>query len=64
MSNHDPLNGLSRRDLLRLGAGGIGLGLALCQRLAQRNHGAISLGNGPLTGATFDLMLPAYRGEA
>ena len=28
MSNHDPLNGLSRRDLLRLGAGGIGLGLA------------------------------------
>lgn len=43
---------------------GIGLGLALCQRLAQRNHGVITLGSGALTGATFDLMLPAHRGEA
>ncbi len=38
---------------------GIGLGLALCRRLAERNGGTIALTNGPLRGAAFELRLPS-----
>jgi len=37
---------------------GIGLGLALCRRLALRNHGMVQLVAGPLPGAAFELTLP------
>ncbi len=39
-------------------ARGIGLGLALCRRLIERNGGAIALVRGPLPGAAFELALP------
>jgi signal transduction histidine kinase len=44
---------------------GIGLGLALCRRLAERNGGTIALTTGPLPGAAFELRLPTIttRGE-
>ncbi len=38
---------------------GIGLGLALCHRLATRNGGMMSLVVGPLPGAAFELRLPS-----
>lgn len=38
---------------------GIGLGLALSRRLAERNGGSLHLSQGPLPGAAFVLMLPA-----
>lgn len=38
---------------------GIGLGLALCRRLAERNGGTISVVSGPLNGAAFELHLPS-----
>lgn len=37
---------------------GIGLGLALCKRLVIANGGTIELGDGPLSGATFEVRLP------
>lgn len=39
-------------------ARGIGLGLALCRRLAARNGGSVQLTEGPLPGACFELVLP------
>jgi signal transduction histidine kinase len=39
-------------------ARGIGLGLALCRRLVERNGGAIALVRGQLPGAAFELTLP------
>ncbi len=39
-------------------ARGIGLGLALCRRLAERNRGTVQLVKGPLSGACFELALP------
>jgi signal transduction histidine kinase len=43
---------------------GIGLGLALCRRLAQRNGGSIRLVEGPLSGAAFELRVPLVaKGE-
>lgn len=39
-------------------ARGIGLGLALCRRLIERNGGAITLVRGALPGAAFELTLP------
>ncbi len=48
-------------------ARGIGLGLALCRRLAERNLGRIYLAEGNLPGATFEVWLPGApedRGEA
>lgn len=42
---------------------GIGLGLALCRRLAERNGGALSLSTGELPGACFDLRLPLSTPE-
>ena len=38
---------------------GIGLGLALCRRLAERNGGTITVASGPLRGAAFELRLPS-----
>ncbi|MFO0649105.1 MAG: protoglobin domain-containing protein [Polyangiales bacterium] len=38
---------------------GIGLGLALCRRLAERNGGTITVVSGPLSGAAFELRLPS-----
>ncbi len=37
---------------------GIGLGLALCRRLAERNGGTITVASGRLPGASFELRLP------
>jgi signal transduction histidine kinase len=39
-------------------ARGIGLGLALCKRLAERNRGSIKLVQGELPGAAFEFLLP------
>lgn len=43
---------------------GIGLGLALCRRLAERNGGSLTLGTGDLAGAAFDLRLPLHPTES
>lgn len=45
-------------------ARGIGLGLALCRRLAERNGGSLGLSSGQLSGASFDLTLPRATPEA
>lgn len=45
-------------------ARGIGLGLALCRRLAERNGGSLALATGELRGAAFDLLLPRATPEA
>lgn len=45
-------------------ARGIGLGLALCRRLAERNGGSLTLSTGDLPGAAFDLALPRATPEA
>ena len=42
---------------------GIGLGLALCRRLAERNGGSLALSAGDLPGAAFDLRLPSTNTE-
>ena len=42
---------------------GIGLGLALCRRLAERNGGSLALSAGELPGAAFDLRLPSTNKE-
>jgi len=42
---------------------GIGLGLALCRRLAERNGGSLTLVVGELPGAAFDLTLPRAAPE-
>ncbi|MFO0629260.1 MAG: protoglobin domain-containing protein [Polyangiales bacterium] len=42
---------------------GIGLGLALCRRLAERNGGSLALSAGELPGAAFDLRLPSTNTE-
>lgn len=42
---------------------GIGLGLALCRRLAERNGGTVSVVRGELSGAGFELRLPAATRE-
>jgi signal transduction histidine kinase len=39
-------------------ARGIGLGLALCKRLAERNGGSIRVVQGSLSGAAFEVLLP------
>jgi two-component system sensor histidine kinase HydH len=41
---------------------GIGLGLALSRKLAERNQGNITLTSGPLPGAAFALRLPISEG--
>lgn len=41
---------------------GVGLGLALCRKLASAHRGSLELGAGPLGGATFVLELPARQG--
>lgn len=43
---------------------GIGLGLALCRRLAERNGGSLALSTGALPGAAFDLRLPLLEEES
>lgn len=42
---------------------GIGLGLPLCRRLAERNQGTLELVTGPLPGAAFALVFPVAREE-
>ena len=44
-------------------ARGIGLGLALCRRLAERNGGSLAVSAGELPGAAFDLRLPSTYTE-
>jgi signal transduction histidine kinase len=44
--------GRSRAD------GGVGIGLALVQRIAERHHGTITVDDSPLGGARFSLQLP------
>ncbi len=43
---------------------GIGLGLALCKRLAERNGGTLTLREGPLSGACFVLELSTRPGDS
>ncbi|MBI5513535.1 MAG: HAMP domain-containing histidine kinase [Deltaproteobacteria bacterium] len=45
-------------------ARGIGLGLALCKRLAERNRGSIGLVQAELPGAAFEFLLPLSTGSA
>lgn len=45
-------------------ARGVGLGLALCQKMTERNGGKITVGpNGPMGGATFHVWLPITGGQ-
>lgn len=40
---------------------GIGLGLAICKRLVEANHGEIGAANNPDLGATFSIFLPGCK---
>jgi two-component system sensor histidine kinase HydH len=55
----DPtIRGRLFEPLVTTKARGIGLGLALCRRLVERNGGTIQLSAGPLPGAAFEVRLP------
>ncbi|HEX8823914.1 MAG TPA: ATP-binding protein [Archangium sp.] len=43
-------------------AGGVGLGLAIVQRIVEEHHGSVSVGNGPEGGAEVRVFLPAEGG--
>jgi len=42
--------------------GGVGLGLAIVQRIVEEHHGSVSVGNGPEGGAEVRVFLPVERG--
>src|SRR5262245_15199170 len=47
---------------VRAGAGGVGLGLAICRGIAAAHGGSIHAGNRPGGGAVFRLLLPLHEG--
>lgn len=49
------------RSFLSTKAGGSGLGLVLCQKIAERHHGSLEAENKPAGGALFRVRLPAGR---